>query len=64
MTKINSPTIVRLLTWALEVVQEQRGALVGNPDPQPLADFDTQLNALATLINSIDQEHLVIYYAL
>lgn len=41
------------LAWAVGWARDWRGSLVGNPDPKPLAAFDTMVNRARAALKMI-----------
>jgi hypothetical protein len=47
------PYQIRALKWAVENAAFWRGALVGNPDPKPLAKFDRQVEKARSALKEV-----------
>lgn len=48
-----------LLAEAVSQCEAWRGAMVGNPDPQPLADFDAEVAAIKEALQVVGEQQRI-----
>lgn len=48
---------IKALAWAVEEAAAWRGYFTGNPDPEPLVEFDKRVKAAKDALTAIRKEH-------
>jgi hypothetical protein len=58
--KILSGRQVAMLSAAVSEAEEWRGAIVGNPDPEPLAEFDENIRQMKAALLIVAEQQKVL----